>query len=94
MTDHPVDLSDAVVLFLTGFPSRNDDEFLAGVADEATRDAVHAILDETRRIPIEWGRKTLPEIGQEVRGVVRQRHPELTDTAVDRLGSYFTYLVK
>lgn len=94
MTDHPVDLSDAVVLLLTGFPSRNDDEFLAEVTDEATRDTVYAILDETRRTSVEWGRKTLAEIGQEVRGVVRQRHPELTDAAVDRLGSYFTYLVK
>lgn len=94
MTEPAVSLSDAIVLHLKHFPRKNDEEFLAAVPDETTRDAVRAVLDETRRIHIEWGRKTLTDIGQEVREHLRQQRPELSEAAVHRLGSYFTYLVK
>ncbi|WP_143755675.1 hypothetical protein [Sanguibacter keddieii] len=89
-----MNLSDAVVLFLAGFPRHDGEKYLAAVDDETTRAAVQALLDETRQIPVEWGNKTLPEIGQEVRDELRRRHPELSETAVNRLGSYFTYLVR
>lgn len=94
MTEPVVSVSDAIVLLLAHFPRKNDAAFLAAVEDEATRDAVRSIVDETQRIPIEWGDKTLTDIGREVREDVHRRHPELSDAAVDRLGSYFTYLVK
>lgn len=94
MSERAVSLSEAIVLQLKHFPRKNDEEFLAAVTDESTRDAVRAVLDETRAIHIEWGRKSLTDIGQEVRDHLRQRHPELSEAAVHRLGSYFTYLVK
>ena len=46
------------------------------------------------RIRVEWGSASLAEIGDEVRAVMRERHPELSDAALHRLGNYFTYLVK
>ena len=46
------------------------------------------------RIRIEWGHKSLSEIGDEVVAVMRQRHPELSSAALEKLGNYFTYLVK
>lgn len=93
-SEHTVSLSDGIVLLLKGFPRKNDEEFLAGVDDSAVRDAVRSIVSETQQVRIDWGQKTLTEIGQEVRAVMRARHPELSEAALDRLGSYYTYLVK
>lgn len=89
-----MNLSDAVVLSLDRFPRHDDERYLAAVDDESTRTSVQALLDETRQIPVEWGGMTLAEIGQEVRDELRRRHPELSEAAVNRLGSYFTYLVR
>jgi hypothetical protein len=89
-----VDLSEAIVLFLKHYPGKNEAEFRSKVANEATRDAVRSILDETMTIQVYWDDKTLPDIGDEVRDVMRQRHPELSGAAVDKLANYFTYLVK
>lgn len=75
-------------------PGRNDDEFRATITSEADRDAVRAVLDETLRIRVDRGQESLGEIGDEVRDVVRGRYPELSDAAVEKLGNYFTYLVK
>ncbi len=94
MTDPVDDLSGAIVLWLEHYPGRNDAEFQARVTSPALRDEVRAMLDETMRIRIEWGQKSLAEIGDEVRDVMRRRHPELSVAAVHRLGNYFTYLVK
>ena len=94
MTDPVEDLSGAIVLWLEHYPGRNDAEFQARVTSEALRDEVRAMLDETIRIRVEWGQKSLAEIGDEVRDVMRERHPGLSDAAIHRLGNYFTYLVK
>lgn len=94
MTEPVEDLSEAIVLYLQHYPGRNDLEFQARVAAQAIHDDVRAMLDETMRIRVEWGQKSLSEIGDEVRDVMRERHPELSDAALLRLGDYFTYLVK
>lgn len=94
MTDQTVDLSEAIVLFLNHYPGKNEAEFLARVESKATRDVVNAILEETQRIKIEWGEKTLIDIGREVREVMHERHPELSEAALKKLGNFFTYLVK
>lgn len=44
MTDQASELSEAIVLFLTHYPGKNDEEFRVRV-DEATRVSVQAILD-------------------------------------------------
>ncbi|GAA1726247.1 hypothetical protein [Aeromicrobium alkaliterrae] len=90
----PVDLSEAVVLFLKRYPSSNSAEFEATVSSEATRSEVQSLLDETMAVPIEWDEKSLVEIGDEVVTVMRERHPDLSEAALRKLGSYFTYLVK
>lgn len=89
-----VTVSEAITLFLKKFPGRNDDEFLAAVESDETRAAVEGILQEASKIQIEWGEKTLVEIGREVREVMHERHPYLSDAALKKLGYYFTYLVK
>ena len=94
MTVSGAELSAAIVLYLKHYPGRNEDEFRATITAEADRDAVRAVLDETLRTRVDWGQKSLGEIGDEVREVVRRRHPELSDAALEKLGNYFTYLVK
>lgn len=61
---------------------------------ETARDAVRVILDETMKIRIDWGEKTLIDIGHELKSVMHERHPGLTAAALKKLGDYFTYLVK
>lgn len=94
MTNEPVDLSQAITLFLKNFPGKNEEEFSAIVDSDEMRAAVQDILQETSKIRIEWGDKTLVDIGREVREVMHERHPELSDAALKKLGNYFTYLVK
>lgn len=88
------DLSEAVVVFLRHYPGRNDDEFDTRFPAESVRDAVRALIDETMRIRIEWGEKSLIEIGDEVEEVLAERHPELSDPARRKLRNYFTYQVR
>ena len=94
MTDQHLDISEAIVVFLKNYPGKNEEEFEARFGDGAAREAVRAILDETSRIRIEWGDKSLVEIGDEVENVMRERHPELSAAALEKLSNYFTYLVK
>lgn len=94
MTEDDVDISAAITLYLAHFPDTNEQEFTARFPDESVEGEVRAILSETNRIEIEWGDKTLIEIGEEVRHVIRTRHPELTEAALRKLGNYFTYLMR
>lgn len=94
MTDPADDLGEAAVLNLQHYLGRNDAEFQARVASPALREDVRAMLDETMRIQVEWGEKSLAEIGGEVRDTMRERHPDLSDAALHRLGNDFTYLVR
>ena len=90
------DLSEAIDLYLCRYPGRNENGFRAryGGDTEVVRYAVRMVLDETVRIqPRSW-EGALTEIGVEVRDVMRERHPSLSDAAIHRLGNYFTYLVK
>jgi len=91
---HPVDLSEAIDVYLTGYPRSNEDEFRACFPDAAVRDSVQEILDETMRVEPDWEGTSLSEISQEVRKVMSERHPELPEAALRRLGNYFSYLVK
>lgn len=94
MTNQETDLSEAIVLFLTHFPDTNEEAFKSRYPDESVDERVQSILLETNRIQIEWGQKTLIEIGQEVRQIMHARHPELTEAALRKLGNYFTYLMR
>lgn len=89
-----MNLSEAIILYLKNYPGDNKEEFFSIVDSEIDRDAVRAILDETTAIKIEWGSKSLAEIGEEVESILHERHPELSPDALERLGNYFTYLVK
>ena len=94
MTDRNVDISEAIVVFLKNYPGKNEEEFDALYGEGGAREQVRAILDETSRIRIEWGTKSLIEIGDEVEGIMHERHPELTPAALEKLSNYFTYLVR
>ena len=91
--DPTVDLSDAIVTFLKNYPGSNDVEFRARFGADV-QDAVHRILEETSRTRVEWGTKTLIEIGDEIGSVMHRKHPELSAAALEELGNYFTYLVR
>jgi len=90
----PFDLSEAIVLSLKRYPGRNADEFAARFGDGNAHSAVRSVLDETMRVPIDMAGKSLVELGDEVAEIMRQRHPELSDAALRKLGNFFTYLVK
>ena len=94
MTEHDVDISAAITLYLAHYPNSNREEFVATFPHQSVEIAVRAILREAIGLQIEWGDKTLIEIGEEVRHVMRTRHPELTEAALRKLGNYFTYLMK
>ena len=94
MTAQHLDISEAVVVFLKNYPGKNEDEFETLYGTAADREAVRAILDETSRIRIDGGDKSLVDIGDEVEKVMRERHPELSAAALEKLSNYFTYLVK
>jgi hypothetical protein len=94
MTDQHVDISDALVVFLENYPGKNDDEFEARFGTTDARERVREILDETSRIRIEWGTKSLIEIGDEVEKIMHERHPGLSPAALEKLSNYFTYLVR
>lgn len=89
-----MNISKAIELYLKKYPDSNKQEFFQAVDSEAERDAVRTILDETSSLPIEWGQKSLVEIGQEVENILHKRHPELSTGALEKLGNYFTYLNK
>lgn len=93
MTDHALNVSDAIVVFLKNYPGKNEEEFHA-TFDDGAREAVRAILDETGKIRMDWTGKSLNDIGDEVERVMHERHPELSASALDSLANYFTYLVK
>lgn len=94
MTEQNLDISEAIVVFLKNYPGKNEEEFETLFGGEAAHAAVRAILDETSRIKIEWGQKSLIEIGEEVERVMHERHPELSAAALEKLSNYFTYLVR
>lgn len=94
MTDQAFDLSEAIVVFLENYPGKNEESFEERYGSTDARDAVRAVLDETMKIQMDWTRKSLNDIGDEVERVMHQRHPELSAAALDSLANYFTYLVK
>ena len=94
MTDQHLDISEAIVVFLKNYPGKNEEEFEARFGTEAAREAVRSVLEETSRIRIDWGDKSLVDIGDEVEKVMHERHPELSAAALEKLSNYFTYLVK
>lgn len=94
MANHDFDLSAAITLHLAHYPNSNREEFVATYPHESAEVAVRAILREALGIQIEWGTKSLIEIGDEVQKTMGQRHPELSDAATNALGNYFTYLMK
>lgn len=96
MSEYTVDISEAIVVFLKNYPGKNDEEFatIFGSGDGQAFEQVRAILTETMRLPLDLSGKSLIEIGESVRQVMHERHPELTAPALKKLGNYFTYLVK
>lgn len=92
----PKDLSEAIVIFLRIHPNKNLEEFRSrfGSDTEVAFAAVREIVRETEQIKIDWTGKSLIDIWHEVKDVMRDRHPELSEDALVKLGNYFTYLVR
>lgn len=94
MTDQNKDLSEAIVVHLTNYPGKNEAAFEARYGSTGIREQVRAMLDETISTRIDWAGMSLSEIGDELERVMRERHPELSDAAISKLGNYYTYQVK
>lgn len=93
-------LSTALLEYLgkgrSSFPRSDADAVVAfatqvGADPDAVLAQVRAITDECMAIRIDWTTRTLVEGGDEARGVMAARHPELSDEALDALRWMFTY---
>lgn len=89
-----MNISEAINVYLTNYPRSNKEEFESKFPEEDDYAAVRAILDETVQIQVEWDGMSLSQIGDAVREVLHERHPELSEEAVKHLSNYYTYLVK
>lgn len=92
----PRNLSEAIAIFLRIHPNKNLEEFRSrfGSDTEVAFAAVREIVRETEQISIDWTGKSLIDIWHEVKDVMHDRHPELSEDALVKLGNYFTYLVR
>jgi len=97
---HDSILSAAILEYLnkgrSPFPRSDADAVVAfanqvGADPDAVLAQVRAITDECMAIRIDWTTRTLVEGGDEARGVMAARHPELSDEALDALRWMFTY---
>jgi hypothetical protein len=92
------DLSRAIALYLgwgvASVPSadigRLRDEFGADRADSLGQ-RVEAVVREVDALPTDWSSESLEAAGERVGGIIRDRHPELTDEAVKALVWHFTW---
>ncbi len=90
-------LSRAVVAYLgkewSPFP-RSDVEAvsaLAGDDPETLIARVREIEAETMAVEVDWSTRTLSEGGRVARAAMAERHPELSEAALDALYWAFTY---
>jgi hypothetical protein len=97
MADHNFDISEAIALYLKNYPGKNDAEFASHFGPETTaaaKEAVNSILTEAMKIEPDWSRMSLNEAGDHVEMVMHTAHPELTKSALECIGNYYTYLMR
>ena len=91
-----IDASEAVTLWLKRSPLSNEAAFTArygGLAEQA-RAVVLALTHEASRLDPDWSRLTLAEAGDWVRSVMSERHPDLSDAALECIANSYTYLMR
>lgn len=81
-------------MFLQRYPGSNLKNFTARFPEPATQARVRALLDEAIRVPEPATPLSLQQIGAQVRTVMHERHPELSEESLRKLGSYVTYLMR
>ena len=97
MTYHNIDTNEAIALCLKHYPGKNDTEFDSHYGPEAApsaKEAVNNILREAIKIEPDWSQLSLNEAGDYVASVMHDRHPELTNKALECIGNYYTYLMR
>lgn len=97
VADDGIDINKAIILYLKHYPGNNDLEFESHYGAPATatvRELVRAMLDEAMTMRPDWKFSTLNEAGDYVESVMHDRHPELSSKALERIGNYFTYLMR
>jgi hypothetical protein len=93
------ELSHATVLYLrfgsSSHPVRNPDgltkEFGPSKGSELISQ-VRALVDESDGINIDWTKHSLKSARDEVLRIMRERHPELTDEAIQALAWRFSFV--
>jgi hypothetical protein len=89
-------LSEAVALYLKGYPGKNEQEFNSHYGSESGQalDQVKLILREAMKVEPDWNRLSLNEAGDYVESVMSERHPELSPKALEAIGNYYTFLMR
>jgi len=98
MTVSKSDVNDAIVYGLsntrTGAPIIDEDAFTIRYGENRGRDLlsrVGELLDDAMKIDVDWNSCTLVEGGRYVKGLMKERHPYLSDEALGLIGGYFNY---
>lgn len=98
MKDVAPELSRAVTSFLgfgqAAWPKRDGTRLVEEFGPEKAAGlelAVAALLDELGALEIDWSMHSLETAGSAARSMMRVRHPELSDSALQALEWKFTY---
>jgi hypothetical protein len=88
------DLSEAIVVRLKNYPASNAQQFEARYPGNSAKVAVEEMLTETLALEPDWYGKSLSDVSRDVREMMHERHPELSEAALRCLGNYFAYQMK
>lgn len=90
------DVSEAISLHLKRYPGNNDQEFdqYYGRSSNDARINVRMFLSEAMKVEPDWNRMSLSRAGDYVETVMRKRHPELSQKALEAIANYYTFLMR
>ena len=90
------EVNDGICVYLRHYPGKNDDEFnqVFGSRSDLILTRVRELLAEAMKVEVDWTGLTLSEGGDVVKGVMAERHPQLSPEALAALRRYYTYLMR
>jgi hypothetical protein len=95
MTDTPLDTGILAYLQRGVAASPRSDTAavlaISATEGEALLRQVKAVVTESLSVPVDWPSTTLADAGRHVSDVMRERHPELGQDALDALAWNVTY---
>jgi hypothetical protein len=91
------ELGRATILYLgfghASWPQHDETGLVREFGERAPvlMETIRRLREEMGRVPVDWSTHTLASATDTVRGEMKRRHPELSDTALDALAWEFSY---